>query len=195
MKMAKKMKSIIVELSELPLFIKVKDKQETKEYVLKRQVNKGNKISVFLNTLKPLISSIGSVFTYNQEELWEHLVTKTSRLHKRGQYLKAVDVAKDALKVAEETFGSEHPNMTFSLSNLAILYYEQGEYVEAELLYKRALAISEKALGKDHPEVATVLENMAVVLENMAVLYEKIWKKDEAKELAERAKKIRSRYQ
>jgi hypothetical protein len=36
---------------------------------------------------------------------------------------------------------------------------------------------------------------MAVVLENMAVLYEKIWKKDEAKELAERAKKIRSRYQ
>jgi tetratricopeptide (TPR) repeat protein len=78
--------------------------------------------------------------------------------------------------------------MIFSLSNLAILYYEQGKYVEAELLYKRALAISEKALGKDHPEVATVLENMAV-------LYEKIWKKDKAKELAERVKKIRSKYQ
>jgi hypothetical protein len=42
-KMAKKMKNIIVELSELPLFIKVKDKRETKEYVLKGQVNKGNK--------------------------------------------------------------------------------------------------------------------------------------------------------
>ena len=172
--MDKKKKSIIGESSELPLSIKGKDKQETKEYVLKRQVNKGNKISVFLNTLKPLISSIGSVFTYNQEELWEHLVTKTSRLHKRGQYLKAVDVAKDALKVAEETFGSEHPNMTFSLSNLAILYYEQGKYVEAELLYKRALAISEKALGKDHPEVATVLENMAF-------LYEKFGRKTKQK--------------
>ena len=49
MKMAKKMKSIIVELSELPLFIKVKDKRETKEYVLKGQVNKENKISIFLN--------------------------------------------------------------------------------------------------------------------------------------------------
>ncbi len=47
--MAKKMKSIIVELSKLPLFIKVKDKLETKEYVLKGRVNKGNKISIFLN--------------------------------------------------------------------------------------------------------------------------------------------------
>ena len=47
--MAKKKKSIIGESSELPLSIKVKDKQETKEYVLKRQVNKGNKISIFLN--------------------------------------------------------------------------------------------------------------------------------------------------
>jgi hypothetical protein len=46
---AKNTKSIIVELSELPLFIKVKDKRETKEYVLKGQVNKENKISVFLN--------------------------------------------------------------------------------------------------------------------------------------------------
>jgi hypothetical protein len=48
-KKAKNTKSIIVELSELPLFIKVKDKRETKEYVLKGQVNKENKISVFLN--------------------------------------------------------------------------------------------------------------------------------------------------
>ncbi len=157
---------------------------------------------VFVNTVNPLISCaakivlmmvlvvsfIGPAYAYTQEELWKHLDIKTNILYKRGQYLEAIDVAKDALKVAEETFGSEHPNMAFSLSNLAILYYEQGKYVEAELHYKRALAISEKALGKDHPDVATVLENMAA-------LYEKIWKKDEAKELAERVKKIRSKNQ
>lgn len=49
MKKAKRIKSIIVELSELPLFIIVKDNRETKEYVLKGQVNKENKISIFLN--------------------------------------------------------------------------------------------------------------------------------------------------
>ncbi len=49
MKKVKRIKSIIVELSELPLFIKVKDSRETKEYVLKGKVNKGNKISIFLN--------------------------------------------------------------------------------------------------------------------------------------------------
>ena len=123
--------------------------------------------------LKLLVKS-ESAFTYTQEELWEHLVTKTNRLCKRGQYLEAVDVANDALKVAEETFGSEHPNMALSLSNLAIFYHEQGKYVEADLLYKRALAISEKALGKDHPEVATVLENMAF-------LYEKFGRKTKQK--------------
>ena len=49
MKKAEKTKSIIVELSELPLFITVKDNRATKEYVLKGQVNKENKISIFLN--------------------------------------------------------------------------------------------------------------------------------------------------
>jgi hypothetical protein len=48
-KKAKRIKSIIVKLSELPLFIKVKDNRETKEYVLKGKVNKENKISIFLN--------------------------------------------------------------------------------------------------------------------------------------------------
>ncbi len=49
MKKAKRIKIIIVELSELHLFIKVKDNRETKEYVLKGKVNKENKISIFLN--------------------------------------------------------------------------------------------------------------------------------------------------
>ena len=39
MKKAKRIKSIIVELRGLPLFIKVKDNRETKEYVLKGKEN------------------------------------------------------------------------------------------------------------------------------------------------------------
>lgn len=49
MKKAKGIKNIIVKLSELPLFIKVENNRETKEYVLKGKVNKYNKISIFLN--------------------------------------------------------------------------------------------------------------------------------------------------
>ncbi len=38
-----------MELGELPIFITVKNNRETKKYVLKGQVKKENKISVFLN--------------------------------------------------------------------------------------------------------------------------------------------------
>ena len=60
-----------------------------------------------------------------------------------------------------------------------------GKYTEAEPLYKRVLAIREKALGPDHPHVASVLENMAE-------LYKEMGKKEAAKKLEERAKRIRS---
>ena len=72
-------------------------------------------------------------------------------------------VAKEALKVAEDTFGSDHPAVGKSLNNLASMYLAQGKYAEAEPLYKRALAIDEKAFGKDHPNVTTDLNNLAAL--------------------------------
>ena len=93
---------------------------------------------------------------------------------------------KEALKVAEETFGSDHPNVATSLNNLAMLYQAQGNYAEAERLYKRALEIREKSLGPDQPQVATLLENMIEV-------YKSIGEKEKAERLEERAKKIRSK--
>ena len=96
---------------------------------------------VFVSTVNPLISCgakivlmmvlvvsfIGPAYAYTQEELWKHLDIKTNILYKRGQYLEAFDVAKDALKVAEETFGFEHPNMALSLNNMASLYHRTGQ--------------------------------------------------------------------
>jgi len=66
-------------------------------------------------------------------------------------------VAKEALKVAENTFGPDHPRVATSLNNLGEVYGAQGRYAEAEPLYKRALAILEEALGSEHPEVARML--------------------------------------
>ena len=66
-----------------------------------------------------------------------------------------------ALAVREKALGPDHPDVTTSLNNLALLYKSQGRYEAAEPLYKRALAINEKALGLDHPNVATSLNNLA----------------------------------
>lgn len=127
-----------------------------------------------------------TVPTNAQETLWNELNTRATTLYQQGQYSEAVKVTKEALEIAEKTFGPSHPSVATSLNNLALLYMEQGKYTEAEPLYKRALAIWEKALGPDHPDVAAVLENMAEC-------YKKIGKDDEAKRLEERAKRIRSK--
>jgi len=98
---------------------------------------------------------------YAQEALWKDLDDKAFTLYQQGRYAEAAKVAKDALKVAEETFGPDHPAVGTLLNNLAMLYRAQGKYAQAESLHKRALAIQEKALGPEHPDVATTLNNLA----------------------------------
>ena len=106
-----------------------------------------------------------------QEKLWRELNDKVSILYQQGQYSEAVRVAREALKVAEETFGFDHPDVAKSLNNLAEACRVQGKYTEAEPLYKRSLEITEKTLGPDHPQVATVLENMAELYKKIKSTY------------------------
>jgi tetratricopeptide (TPR) repeat protein len=81
-----------------------------------------------------------------QKKLWEELNAKVTVLYQQGRYSEASNVAEEALKVAEETFGPNHLNVALSLNNLVVLYQDQGKYAEAEPLFKRALEIEEKAL-------------------------------------------------
>jgi len=61
------------------------------------------------------------------------------------------------LKVAENTFGLEHPYLATSLNNLVELNFAQGKYDEAEPLFKQSLTIYKRTLGWEHPDVAIVL--------------------------------------
>ncbi|MGH8760081.1 MAG: tetratricopeptide repeat protein, partial [Burkholderiales bacterium] len=101
--------------------------------------------------------------THAQGIEWEMLNEEAMSLYQKGQYDRAVSVAKKALDVAERAVGPNHPSVATILNNLAELYRAQGQYAQAEPLLKRSLAIQEKALGPDHPDVATSLENLAVL--------------------------------
>ena len=120
-----------------------------------------------------------------QEALWKELDAKVVTLYQQGRYAEGIKVAKDALKVAESTFGPDHHNLATSLNNLALLYVAQGKYAAAEPLYKRALAIWEKALGSSHPDVAQSLNNLAG-------LYDEQGKYAEAEPLHKGASRIRT---
>ncbi len=141
---------------------------------------------VLIFSLFLLLAALLPSPAYAQEKMWKELNTKLRTLYQQGRYAEAAKVAKEALKVAEATFGPDHPDVGVSLNNLALMYKAQGKYAEAEPLYKRELVLYQKTLGPEHPD-------MPKVLENMAELYKKTGREDEARKFEERAKAIRSR--
>ena len=122
-----------------------------------------------------------------QGSQWEVLNNEAMSLYQKGQYGRAVMVAKKALDVANKGVGPDHPDVATSLNNLAVLYRSQGQYVQAEPLYQRSLAIREKVLGPEHLDVAMVLENYVDLL--------RVTKRtDEAAKLEARAQTIRAKH-
>ena len=64
--------------------------------------------------------------------IWDELNTKSVTLYEQGRFPEAAKVAQEAVKAAEETFGTRHPNVATSLNNLAGLYEAQSKYAKAE---------------------------------------------------------------
>jgi len=67
------------------------------------------------------------------------------------------------LRAYRRTFGANHCETGFVLSNLGALYLKAGRLSEADGALRRAARVLEGALGRNHPRLATVLNNLAVV--------------------------------
>src|ERR1700730_2285193 len=97
---------------------------------------------------------------YAQESRWNGLNQQMVEFYRNGRYADGIPVASEAEKVAEATFGPNHPNVANSLNNLAEMYRPLGRYAEAKPLYERALRIEEATVGVDSPLVAATVINM-----------------------------------
>lgn len=96
-----------------------------------------------------------------QKEQWEELNTRVLALLRQGKYAEGTRVAQEALRLAETTFGPQHPAVATSQNNLAEFYVAQGQYEDAEVLYQHALRSMEKAFGPESPHLAVTLKNLA----------------------------------
>jgi tetratricopeptide (TPR) repeat protein len=114
-------------------------------------------VTLLLLASGPLLSA--------QQAKWEQLKARVEELFQRGDYVAAIPVAKEDLRVAEATFGATDPAVAISLNNLALLYEKQSQYSDAEPLFQRALIIRVKALGPDDPQVARSMSMLGQVLE------------------------------
>jgi tetratricopeptide (TPR) repeat protein len=56
--------------------------------------------------------------------------------YKNGDYINAIPLFEEALKLREQELGIEHPDCAISLNNLAYLYKLQGEDDKTSLFYK-----------------------------------------------------------
>ena len=107
-----------------------------------------------------LLISFFAIPAWAQKDLYEKLNSQIATHFKKREYATAIPVAKQALDVAEKTFGKNHPYVSASLNNLALLYMAQNNYKEAEPLYERSLKIVENVGGKKHPQIVPILENL-----------------------------------
>src|SRR6267154_2104678 len=70
------------------------------------------------------------IAAYASDNDWKRLNGEVKSLYGQGHYQRAVVVAKEALLMAEQTHGRDHPEVAASLNNLAFLYEAQGQYVQ-----------------------------------------------------------------
>ncbi len=74
-----------------------------------------------------------TVFAWAQETLWNELNTELVTPYQQGQYSEAAKIAEEALSIAEETFGTDHPDVATVLGNMAQFYRKIGKMKPQDL--------------------------------------------------------------
>ncbi len=133
--------------------------------------------------LRDLAARVGKP---RKAKTWKQLNGRAVQLYHEGQYAQAVSLAEQALTLARQLWGEEHPNIATSLNNLAYLYESQGRYTEALPLFEQALEMRQRLFAGDHPDVASSLNNLAG-------LYKSQGRYAEAQRLSEQVLEMRQR--
>jgi tetratricopeptide (TPR) repeat protein len=69
-----------------------------------------------------------------------------------------------ALKIDEQMYGPDHPNVAIRANNIGRILHEQGNLTGALEYTRRALKIDEQVYGPDHPNVAIRANNIGLIL-------------------------------
>ena len=77
-----------------------------------------------------------------------------------GDHARAEPILRQAVDIAEQVYGENHPEYAYSVNNLAFLYQELGRYSQAEPLFQQSLAIERRMLGEKHAQYAATLRHL-----------------------------------
>ncbi len=101
-------------------------------------------------------------------------------LYGAGQYVEAEAAAREAIRLAEQEFGVDHPEAAIGYNDLADILWTLDRFAEAEPLLRRALTVLRAAPGS-YAEMAIGMRN------NLATLLDQRGEWEEAEELYQEA--------
>jgi tetratricopeptide (TPR) repeat protein len=100
--------------------------------------------------------------------IWGWLLTNRSALRQiQGRPAEALEDARRAVVAKEKVLGATHPDLAYSLNNVALCLDGLGEVAAAVESLARALPIVENGLGADHPRTAWMLSNYSELLNHV----------------------------
>jgi tetratricopeptide (TPR) repeat protein len=74
-------------------------------------------------------------------------------LERKGDYLEATRLLKEAAEIDRKTEGTDSPSYTIALHNLAGALRRLGDLYSAEVLLNESLATERRVLGNNHPDL------------------------------------------
>ncbi|HUS64149.1 MAG TPA: serine/threonine-protein kinase, partial [Kofleriaceae bacterium] len=80
-----------------------------------------------------------------------------------GDRARAAEIRRQALALAQQTYGPDHPQVASILTLIARADTDAGDLAAARSGFERALAIREKALGPSHPLVSESLGDLGIL--------------------------------
>ncbi len=110
-----------------------------------------------------VLAMTGMASVVSAADTWPDMNRQVIEYYQKKYYTKAIPVAKNALALAEKTYGAQSPEAVLSMNNLAMLYKKKKNYTEAEKLYLRALESSEKIVGRNHPDLSVPMNNLSML--------------------------------
>jgi hypothetical protein len=94
----------------------------------------------------------------------QSLLSVAAKAAKAGDYPRAATLLRRALASQTSTHGPDHPDLSVTLNNLALMLEHTGQSIEAGDCYRRAYDIARAALPDTDPLVVTSRENLGAFI-------------------------------
>ncbi len=105
------------------------------------------------------LSIQGSVSGTNNQLYGEIVDNIGVSLQRLGRYEEALEQHKSSLEIRENSLSQDHPDIGYSLLNLAAAKARTGDKIDLEAMMKRAVSCFEQGFG-DSPDTAAAISNL-----------------------------------